>query len=146
MIAEFATDLVTKIGTVPELTGKVGTAVGGTDVDPLMLQAPVPFAFVVFNGDQSLDEQPDGRKYQLVKYNFMVGIHQEYATTPGFQATMLSTTYPLLDDVRKAIHGTGCGSKTILLWEYGGQDLIYQDQGRQIYIQQYSIIGLNTLS
>lgn len=144
MIAEFAEDLVDKIGSVTGLSGKVGTAVGGTDVDPLMLQAPVPFAFVIFNGDQSLDEQPDGRRYQLVRYNFLVGVHQEYATTSGWQDTMMSTNYPLLDNVRKAIHGTGCQEKTNLLWEYGGQDLIYQDQGRQIYIQQYSIIGLNT--
>jgi hypothetical protein len=145
MIAEIAQDLVDKVSSVPALTGKVGTAIGGTNTDPLMLQAPVPFAFVVFGNDNVLDTQPDGRKYQLVRYNFMVGIHQEYATTSGWQATMMSTSFPLLEAVRAAVNGKfGPQANTNLRWEYNGQDLIYQDQGRQIYIQQYSLIALNT--
>ena len=144
MISEFAQDLVNRISTVSALTGKVGTAVGGTNADPLMLQAPVPFAFVVFNNDVGMDGSPDGRKYQLVRYHFMVGIHQEYATTPGWQTTMMNTSFPLLEAVRAAINGKlGPSGLTNLRWEYGGQDLIFQDQGRQIYIQQYSIIALN---
>ena len=145
MIAAYAQDLVNKINTVTALVGKVGTAVGGTNADPLMLQAPVPFAFVVFNNDTSMDAQPDGRKYQLVRYHFMVGIHQEYATTPGWQDNMMNTTYPLLESVRSVINGKiGPNSaNTNLRWEYGGQDLIFQDQGRVIYIQQYSIVALN---
>lgn len=137
-VSGFAQDLINKVSSVAALTGKVGTG-GGTELDPLMLQAPAPFAIITFSGDEPMDQTPDGRRFQQIKSVFFVSIHQDLVPE-----NLQSTTWPLLEAVAASVRGK-VGTGTNLIWKYEGQRLKFQDSGRIMYEQIYSIIDLRTI-
>lgn len=136
MIADFTQDLIDRVSAVPVLAGKVGTMISGTDLDPLMLQAPAPFAYIIFSGDDPVNGEQAGRKYQQVKLVFTVAVFQDYTDV----TKLMTEVFPTLDAVAASVRGY-IGTSTNLIWKYEGQRLTLRGQGRIVYEQQYSIIA-----
>ena len=118
MIKELFIDLINKLSTVTDLTDKVGACVGGTEADPTMSEAPVPFAWVVFGGSQPNIEIEGGKKYHITQYNFVVNVIIDY----GIAEADFLDTITILEDAHKAVVGTEINGFTGL-WECSGVEL-----------------------
>ncbi len=139
MISELITDLIAKLNSVPELTNKVGAQLGGTDTDAAMVEAPVPFAWVLFNNAAPIDSQMhNGRKYAINQVEFVVMLAIEYGldTEEDFILNHLS----LIDKAVGAVHAseevTYAG-----LWEFTGVFLHATYPNRLIYQLGFSANG-----
>lgn len=137
MIGELAQNLINSISTVTALGGRVGAVVGGTATDPTMSEAPVPFAWVVFGGDQPVGDIENGKYYQQIKYSFSVVCAIEYGQS---ETDLLTSQLSVLEAIQMAVRGTQ-GHKHSDLWEYEGQELQTVFPSRLVYNMQFSIIG-----
>lgn len=137
MIGELAQDLINKISTVSALGGRVGAVVGGTDTDPTMSEAPVPFAWVVFGGDQPVNDIENGKRYQQIKYSFNVVCAISYGQ---LEADLINNQLAVLEAIQMAVRGTQ-GHKYSDLWEYEGQELQTVYPSRLVYSMNFSTIG-----
>lgn len=136
MIGELAQDLINKISTVAALGGRVGAAVGGTETDPTMSEAPVPFAWVIFGGDNPQAPE-NGQKYQQVQYNFSVVVAIDYGVS---EADLINNQFAVLEAIQMAVRGTQ-GHNYSDLWNYEGQELQTVFPNRLVYNLAFSIIG-----
>lgn len=136
MIGELAQDLINKISTVTALGGRVGAVVGGTESDPTMSDAPVPFAWVIFGGDTP-NVPESGQKYQIVQYNFSVIVTIEYGQP---EADLLTNQFAVLEAIQMAVRGTQ-GHNNSDLWNYEGQELQTVFPNRLVYNMDFSING-----
>jgi hypothetical protein len=139
MISELTQDLINKIKSVSALQNRVGAAVGGTEADPTMSQAPCPYAWVIYGGSQPTGDSmaEGGRKYRMTMYDFtaVVGI------TYGISDTdLLNNQLPVLEAIQQAVAGTEA-IKYADLWEYKGEDLAKIEPDRMIYQLKFSIVG-----
>jgi len=139
MIAELMTDIISKLNSVTELQNKVGAQLGGTDTDAAMSDAPVPFAWVLFNNGVPLESNlHNGRNYAINQLEFVVLLAIEYgvATEEDFILNHLS----LIDKAVGAVHAseevTYAG-----LWEYTGCALHATYPNRLIYQLGFSANG-----
>ena len=138
MISDLVKDLINKISTVTALGGRVGAVVGGTETDPTMSEAPVPFAWVVFGGDTPMNDSEGGQAYRRVKYNFTVVSAIGYGVT---EQDMFDNCIPVLESIQNAVSGTQGDNKYVDLWKYEGQELQAVFPTRLVYHINFSIIG-----
>lgn len=139
-ISELTEDLVEKISTISSLNDRVGTNVGGTEIDPYVIDGETPFCWVVFDGDGTNDTEKRGYGSQRIIYTFAVAVVLEYSD----QTHMLQTNYPLLESIIAGIRNTTPNINGInSSWIYDGQRLVgtIPQKGRIIYEQYYSIFG-----
>lgn len=137
MIGELAQNLINSISTVTALGGRVGAVVGGTATDPTMSEAPVPFAWVIFGGDEPMNDAEGGQKYQRVRYNFSVVVAIEYGLS---EADFMNEQLAVLEEIQMAVRGTQ-GHNYSDLWQYEGQELQTVFPNRLVYNMHFSIIG-----
>jgi hypothetical protein len=136
MIEQATQGLIDLIKTVPEFENRVGTSVGGTDIDPTMSTVPLPFAWIIFDGDQAQDSGNVGKIMQQVQLRFVVQV----VVPNGTQTNMLTVQYPFLESVIGSVRGQD-GPVGAFKWKYEGQvmDSIQSDYIR--FEQYYSITG-----
>jgi hypothetical protein len=120
VIASAASDLAERLSAVPALSGRVGMSLGGRGSDPAMTKVPLPAAWLVLAKHTPVD--PDTHpvhtpKSQMVAVGFTVLLFFPYAA----QEELVSTWYPLLEDIIRAVRGEQTPSGTT--WRYGGSSL-----------------------
>jgi hypothetical protein len=140
VIAELATDLLTKVRSVDALALYTSLTLGGKKDDPGLLKCPLPAAWVKFGKDGS-DERD--RNYgpesglvseaQLMMAEWLVTVLVPYTTDDD----LLLVQYPLLEAITTAVHAQD--SPSGLRWRYAGQRiaLVYTD--RLAYEQRYTV-------
>lgn len=139
MIAELITDLISKLNDIPELTDKVGAQLGGTETDAAMMEAPVPFAWVLFNNAAPLtSEMHNGRKYAINQVEFVVMLAIDYGLAE--EDDFITNHLSLIDKAVGAVHAsdevTYAG-----LWEFTGVFLHATYPNRLIYQLGFSANG-----
>ena len=138
MISELTQDLINKIKVVPAFENRVGAAVGGTEYDPTMSKAAVPFAWVIYGGSQPTGEQREGGKtYRESTYLFKVTIAIGY----GKEADLLNTYLPVLEATQQAVAGKDTGLSNAGLWEYQGENFELVTPDRMVYTMTYANVG-----
>lgn len=139
MITELMQDLINKIKAVPAYQNRVGAAVGGTEADPTMANAPLPFAWVIYGGSQPTGEMREGGKlYRETSYLFNVTIGIGY----GDEADLLNTYLPVLEQTQQAVAGEQAeGLSNAGLWEYQGDSFELVTADRMVYTVRFSITG-----
>lgn len=137
MITELIQDLINKITTVPALEGRAGAAVGGTDTDPTMAQAPLPYAWIVLADSTPTGDTAHGKKYRMERYNFSVLVGVAYGVS---EPDLVEVQLPVLEGIAQAVSGTE-SFKYADLWEYQGLELKKIESDRLIYQLHFTIIG-----
>lgn len=138
MISELTQDLINKIKSVSAFENRVGAAVGGTEADPTMSGAPLPFAWVIYGGSQPTGEMREGGKvYRETSYLFNVTIGIGY----GDEADLLNTYLPVLEATQQAVAGSNSGVSNAGLWEYQGDQFELVTVDRMVYTLRFSIVG-----
>lgn len=139
MIAELTQDLVNKLDSVTELTGKVGTQLGGTDTDAAMVEAPIPFAWVIFNNIVPLENTAhNGRKYAVNQVEFVVILAIDYGLDQ--ETDFISDQLSLIDKAVGAVHASTEVTYSGL-WEFTGCSLHTVYPNRLIYQLGFSANG-----
>lgn len=140
MIYELTNDIINKLNTVPELVGKVGARVGGTDTDIAMVEAPIPFAWVLYStSSPETNEMSNGRNYLIIQNDFVVILAIDYGsdiTDSEFMQNSLS----LIDKAVRAVHA----SEEVIYsgkWQYTGASLHTVYPNRLIYQLGFSVNG-----
>ena len=136
MIGDLAQDLINRVISVPALQGRVGAAVGGTENDPTMAEAPTPFAWVLFANSRPVGDTQNGRKYRQEQFHFSVMVAISY----GDESALLNSSLPILGAITQAVSGQQASDYTDL-WEYQGADLTHIQPDRLVYNLTFSIIG-----
>lgn len=135
MIGELAQDLVDRLKAIPELDSRVGLAVGGRDKDPLMTKVPLPAVWVVYRGDETLDDTTRGRCVVTVRTSFVVKVLVEYKN----ETDLIDVQFPFVESIIKALNGkTPTGLLTTTGWKYEGQTIDEIETNRLVYDQIYS--------
>lgn len=137
MITELTQDLINKIISVPQFQNRVGAAVGGTENDPTLAKAPLPYSWVIFEGSQPVNAEEGGSKYRLVRYGFTAIVGIAYGVS---DQDLLTNQLPIFEAVEQAVSGTEA-HKMASLWEYHGVELTKIDPDRMVYRMHFSAIG-----
>lgn len=142
MIAESAQDLVAKVKSIASnkfgtTTKRVGLAIGGKSIDPLIEKSPRPLAWIIFTSDENLDTDDQGVCGSYIKLNFVVKLLIDYTN----ETDLLTNQLPLLEEVINAVGGQQgpIGSKR---WKYEGQSMDELTATRLVFDQRYSIITI----
>ena len=143
MIVENLQDLITKVTSIPALAASSGLAVGGKGTDPGMIKIPLPAAWIMYTKDEDdEDDGPNGRGQRIVPavqtlcLTASVLIYLPYTD----QDDLLTTQFPLLESVVKAIRGTPAPSGH--RWRYLGQKLALVYPDRIAYEQHYTLTAV----
>ena len=142
MIAEIAQDLITKVkATTGSPFGtpvqRVGLAAGGKGIDPMMERVARPAAWVIYLGDEQLEQGLEGSCGASIRLNFVVKVIMDYDT----ESDLLTNQYPILEAVINGIHGRD-GITGTKRWKYEGQSLDELTGNRMIFDQRYSIVTI----
>jgi hypothetical protein len=144
MLAELAADLLEKVRSVEALTNSAALTIGGKALDPDLTKIPLPAAWVVL--------RKEGKDVTPYERNDMSGVVDEYMLGGIWTVTvmvpylsdedLLTTQYPLLESVRKAIHKNAVAIEEAdgaMRWAYMGMRiaLVYTD--RLAYEQTYHV-------
>lgn len=119
MIAEYASDLVTKLKTVTELGGRVAVTMGGTEADPTLAGVEAPAAWVVFRSQQNTAQQ--NRKFQDTRIFFSVLLKLKYSAG---ETDFVDTQLNLIEKASQAVRGKGVPDQGLQLWGYDGCTLV----------------------
>lgn len=119
MIAEYASDLVTRLNTVTELGGRVAVTMGGTEADPTLSSVEAPAAWVVFRSQQNT-AQPN-RKFQDTRITFSVLLKLKYGAG---ETDFVDTQLNLIEKASQAVRGKGVPDQGNQLWGYDGCTLV----------------------
>lgn len=140
MIGELAQDLVDRIKAIPSQkfgasVPRVGLAVGGKNIDPLVTIADRPCAWVIYVGDENLDE--DESCGPFIRFNFIVKVIIDYSNGND----LITTQFPLLEEIVSQLNGVKgpLGAKS---WRYEGQTLDELTGERMVFDQRYSITAI----
>jgi hypothetical protein len=128
-----STDIIQRIKTVPQLGGRVGFTIGGTESDPFNRNLTLPYAWVLYTGDVPQTEPRYSTScVSQITLQYVVLI----ATNKGTDYDYINTHLPLLHDVVAAVAGGEpvAGSR----WLYLGQSLT-NIEGRMVWQQQFTI-------
>jgi|APFre7841882793_1041355.scaffolds.fasta_scaffold00463_5 hypothetical protein len=136
MISNLLQDLLDKLNSVEALTDKVGFQVGGTENDPTLSEAPIPFGWVVFGGSTPLAPER-GATYRITTYEFNLILVVGYGLT---DVDFLTNHIQLIEDTAQAVSGTP-GNEYTDLWEFGGAELKGVYPNRLVYNLSFSING-----
>ena len=133
-ITTISQDLIDRLKTVTEYSGRVGMAVGAKDIDPINRDLPRPAAWAIYVGDDMDTENLLNPCASSLAMNFVVKILVDYDNDTG----LIDTHLPLLHTTTVAIHGESpvAGAK----WAYLGQGLEELTPDRMVWVQNYTII------
>ena len=98
-------DIVDKVKTVTEFSGRVGLAVGGTDIDPINRDLTRPAAWVIFTGMPIIDGSQISTKTVAVTYSYVVKVLIDY----GLESELIGTHFPLLEKTVSTVKGSEIG-------------------------------------
>lgn len=140
MITELFEDLISKLSAIPDLQGRVGAQVGGTDTDTTMMEAPVPFAWVLFaNNLPQTNEANNGKNYLISSNNFIVLLVIKYSSEMT-DDDFLHTHMKLIDECVTTVHSSS-ELNYAGLWQYTGCDLHSVFPDRLVYQLGFSANG-----
>ena len=128
-------DLVDKVKTVPELSNRVGLAVGGTDIDPINREMPRPAAWVIFTGMPIIDGSRTATQDVFVSYSYVVKVLIDY----GNESELISTSFPLLEKIVETVKGSGINNLPFHDWSFEGMALESLDGDRMVWVLNLSI-------
>lgn len=139
-IKELAEDLMLKLKSVPALNNNVGMASAGRALDPTMKNAPLPSAWLLFEGDS-----PQGGDFQLVSaddiiYNFTAAVMVSYKD----QADVLNNQLPFLEELARSVSGRDSLAYASR-WKYQGAQLVDIFDDRLVYELSFSVSAAYTL-
>jgi hypothetical protein len=140
MIAELATDLLTKLNTVSSLQGRIGMTFLGGPIDPSGQNVPLPAAWVVFQDETTKRSGEVGFRQEDLTLTFSVLVSVSYTS----QSDLLNSQLPTLEAIRSAISGQEVnGANTVggNRWKYQSTALYEVSNDRLIYEQRYAISG-----
>lgn len=140
MISELTQDLINKIKTVAALQNRVGAAVGGTEADPTMANAPTPFVWVIYGGDVPAGEV--GKSHREVSYQFRAMLTVQYGLG---EADLLDVQLKTLEAIPEAVSGKD-SIQYAGKWEYEGSELTTILADRLVYLLTFSVEGYHKLS
>jgi hypothetical protein len=144
MLAELAADLLEKVRSVEALADSTALTIGGKAKDPDLTKIPLPAAWVVM--------RKEGKDVTPYERTDMSGVVDEYMLGGIWTVTvmvpylsdedLLTTQYPLLESVRKAVHKEPVAIEAAdgsMRWAYMGMRiaLVYTD--RLAYEQTYHV-------
>lgn len=140
MIGELAQDLISRIKAIPSqkfgaAVPRVGLAVGGKNVDPLITTAQRPCAWVIYIGDENLDDTENCGPF--MRFNFIVKVIIDYKN----ETDLITTQFPLLEEIIAQVNGVNgpAGAKS---WRYEGQTIDELTGERIVFDQRYSITAI----
>jgi hypothetical protein len=140
MLAELAADLLEKVRSVEALTDSTALTIGGKAKDPDLTKIPLPAAWVVLRKEgKDVSPYDHTDTSGVVIDETIVGVWTVTVMVPYLSdEDLLTTQYPLLEAVRKAIHAQE-GPTGSMNWAYMNQRiaLVYTD--RLAYEQTYHI-------
>ena len=134
MIAEFTQNLVDKLKAVPALSGRVGLALAGGPNDTAMQNAPLPAAWVRFDGAYPMDTDINGNLCEDIVFEFTALLMISYKT----DGELINTSLPVLDACAQAVSGhdsTDFG----LRWKYQGAQLVDIFSDRLVYEVRFAV-------
>lgn len=140
MIAELATDLITKIKTVSALQDRVGMASAGGPADPAMKTVPLPAAWLLFAGDQPRSGDPRGSRSEDIDFSFSLSVMVSYKD----QSDLINTQLPTLEAIAKSVSGRD-STNSALRWKYQGAQLVEVFTDRLVYELSFSASGSYTI-
>lgn len=137
MISVIAQDLITKLKNVTKLNNRVGFAVGGKTIDPLMEKVTKPAVWCVYLGDESISDSDQGECGPAIRCNFVIKVFVDYLN----EKDLLDNQFPLLEDIINEINGTQgpIGTKR---WKYEGQTIDEINSNRLVFDQRVSIVTI----
>lgn len=130
-----AADLVAKLKTVPELEGRVGLAVGGTDIDPINRDLKRPACWAVFTGLQVLDDSQISTQSVSTVYSFVVKILIDYGT----ESDLVGVHFPLLETIVESVKGTEITDLPFHSWSFNGLVMESLDADRQVWTMSLTV-------
>lgn len=128
-------DLVDKVKSVPEFSGRVGLSVGGTDIDPINRDLPRPAAWVIFTGIPVIDSSLVSTQQASVTYSYVVKVLIDY----GAESSLISTGFPLLETTISTVKGSGITNLPFHDWSFDGMSLESLDADRMVWVINLSI-------
>jgi hypothetical protein len=141
VIAELASDLLTKVQSVAGWSTTPALSIGGKSGDPGLIKIPIPAAWVRLHQDMPDipgDRYERGADSGLVTVNQVMGVFAVTIFLPYTDdADILAVQFPRLEAVINAVHGTD--APIAMQWRYAGQllKLVYPD--RLAYEQHYTV-------
>ena len=133
-IDKITQDIVDKIKAIQEYSGRVGLAVGGTDIDPINRDLPRPASWVVFTGMTVTDAVDPATKTVSVSYNYVVKILVDYSN----ESQLISTDFPILENTISAVKGTNINGLAFHTWSFTGLSLESLDADRMVWVANFS--------
>ena len=128
-------DIVDKVKAVTEYSGRVGLAVGGTDIDPINRDLKRPACWVVFIGMPIIDNSQISTKNVGVTYQYVIKVLIDY----GLESELIATHFPLLEKTITAVKGTGINNLPFHDWSFDGMSLESLDADRMVWVINFSI-------
>lgn len=133
-ISDIADDILTKVKAISELSGRVGLAVGGQEIDPQLRDLPRPAAWILYMGDTPEVGNTPANCVIPIVHNFDVLILIDY----DLDEPKLKDDFDTLNTIIREIKGTD-GPLGTQSWFYQGQSLSFLDSDRQVWTQSYNI-------
>lgn len=141
VISTVAKDLVNKISEIEAFGGRVAMTLGGTESDPALTMAPIPYAWVMLTGS-STDSQ-DRERWTRLRHNFTVAIALEYGEgEEDFTDRQLS----LIEEIGKAVTGTSVDALGPEEWAFDGMTLQGFEPKKAFFQMSFSITTFYTQS
>lgn len=137
MISELALDLINKIKQVPELQNQVGLVPGGTESDPQLTKAPLPYGWITYDASAPFDSDGVGRKHRQEIYGFSVLLGIAYGNS---ESDLLNNSFPIIEAITQAVYGQDSVPRADL-WDYHGCECILKQTDRLIFRLHFSVVG-----
>ena len=133
-IAELATDLVTKLKTVPAMQNRVGLATAGRATDPSMKGVPMPAAWVLYTGDNNTNPESKGFLQNDIDMTFSAFLMLSYTS----ELDLINTELPTLEALARS--ASGADSTTFgMRWKYLGSQLLSTFSDRLVYELKFMV-------
>lgn len=128
-------DIVDKVKAITEYSGRVGLAVGATDIDPINRDLTRPAAWIVFTGIPVIDSSQVSTVNVSVTYSYIVKVLIDY----GLESELIATHFPLLEKTVDTIKGSGINNLPFHDWSFNGMSLESLDADRMVWVINFSI-------
>lgn len=136
IIIETATqDLVDRVKAIPEFGGRVGLAIGGTDIDPINRDLEQPFAWVFFTNAAVIDGSKISTKFASIAYSYIIKVVIDY----GSESELISTGLPVLEKTISTIKGNQINGLAMQSWSFDGMTLEDFDKDRMVWVINVSL-------
>lgn len=136
-ITQLMQDIKVRVKAAPLLQGRAGTAAGGRAADPTMRKAALPFAWIVYVGNNTRTART-GTAVTPVTHTVVVKVAVPY----GSEADLENISWPTLEQIIEHVTDTPIAAiaGACTRWTYEGTTMEELDD-RLVYEQRYSVQG-----